>query len=429
MPSEAHFERGSEGTPAAVDEVAPAALPAGGKDVLAVEAQELRAVEAALRERFARFGYREVMTPVLEFADVVDRAQEGGLREAFRLFDDHGRVLVLRPDLTIPVARLVATRMADHPGPVRAFYLARAFRPPPAGRPRASEQRQAGVELVGADGPGADAEAIALLADSLAATGLADATVGVADVSLTEAVLDGLVGDAAARAELRAALAARDLAGWRRLSRAAGGGPGDVLERLPSLRGGAEVLDRLAARVPAAAQACERLRRTLALVAEHGAGDAVVVDLGVMRDWPYYSGVVYEAYAPGVGEPIAMGGRYDGLAARFGRPRPAVGFAIALDALHRALLAADAPAEPPREGVVLVGGLDDDAAGAAAARRAGTAVVALASADGDRAEALAAADGWRFVARRAGDGYELLDRASGERWSSARLEEALPSPA
>ena len=109
----------------------------------------------------------------------------------------------------------------------------------------------------------------------------------------------------------------------------------------------------------------------LALVAEHGAGDAVVVDLGVMRDWPYYSGVVYEAYAPGVGEPIAMGGRYDGLAGRFGRARPAVGFAIVLDVLHRALMTAGAEPAPPREGVVLVGGLDEDPGGAAAARRGG----------------------------------------------------------
>jgi ATP phosphoribosyltransferase regulatory subunit len=407
----------------------PAALPAGGKDVLAVEAQELRAVEAALRERFARFGYREVMTPVLEFADVIDRAQEGGLGEAFRLFDDHGRVLVLRPDLTIPVARLVATRMADHPGPVRAFYLASAFRPPPAGRPRASEQRQAGVELVGANGPGADAEALALLADSIAATGLEGARIGVADVSLTWAVLDALVPDAEARAGLRAALAARDLAGWRRLARAGAGARGDVLERLPALRGGADVLARLADEVPAAAAACERLARTLALVGEHGAGEAIVIDLGVMRDWSYYSGVVFEAYAPGVGEPVAMGGRYDRLGGRFGAPRPAIGFAIALDALHRALMVAGIPPEPPREGVVLVGGLDEDPAGAAAARRAGLAVVALPAGDGDRAEALAAADGWRFVARRGDDGYALHDRRTGKRWSSARIEEGLPSPA
>ncbi|HEX2502542.1 MAG TPA: ATP phosphoribosyltransferase regulatory subunit [Miltoncostaeaceae bacterium] len=411
-----------------MSEVPPAALPAGAKDVLAVEAQELREVEAALRERFTRYGYREVMTPVLEFADVIDRAQEGGLREAFRLFDDHGRVLVLRPDLTIPVARLVATRMADHPGPVRAFYLARAFRPVPEGRPRASEQRQAGVELVGANGPGADAEAIALLADSLAATGLEGLRIGVADVSLTAAVLEGVVPDPEARAALRAALAARDLAGWRRLARGVGE-PTGLLERLPTLRGGAEALDRLGEAVPQAATACEGLRRTLGLVGEHGAAGAVVIDLGVMRDWPYYSGVVYEAYAPGVGEPVAMGGRYDGLAGRFGRARPAVGFGIALDALHRALMAAGSADPPPREGVVMVGGLDEDPAGAAAARRAGLAVVALAASDDDLAEDLAEAEGWRFVARRSGTGYAVLDRATGERRSGvARLEEALPSP-
>ena len=413
-----------------MSETPPAALPDGAKDVLAVEARELRAVESALRERFGRFGYREVMTPVLEFAEVIDRAQEGGLREAFRLFDDHGRVLVLRPDLTIPVARLVATRMADHPGPVRVFYLARAFRPPPAGRPRASEQRQAGVELVGANGPGADAEVLALLVESLRAAGLDGLRIGVADVSLTAAVLDGLGVAPDARAALGTALGARNLVEWRRLARAALSGPGaDLLAGLPGRRGGAEALEEIAARVPAAGDACARLRAMLALVAEHGAGDAVVIDLGVLRDWPYYSGVVFEAYAPGVGEPIAMGGRYDGLAGRFGRSRPAVGFAVTLDLLHRALTGAEAGPAPPRDGLVLVGGLDDDPRGAAAARRRGLPVVALAASDGDRAERLAEADGWRFVARREGPGYSVLDRATGRRTSCARLEEALPSTA
>ena len=92
-------------------------------------------------------------------------------------------------------------------------------------------------------------------------------------------------------------------------------------------------------------------------------------------------------------------------------------------------MTAGAEPAPPREGVVLVGGLDEDPGAAAAARRAGVAVVALSAADGDRAEALAAADGWRFVARRAGDGYTVLDRVTGERRAGlARLEEALPSP-
>ncbi|MCU0308993.1 MAG: ATP phosphoribosyltransferase regulatory subunit, partial [Thermoleophilia bacterium] len=140
-----------------------AALPGGVRDVLPLESAEVRAVEAGLRRVFDAYGYREVMTPLLELAEVMDRAQEGGLGRAFRLFDDHGRVLVLRPDLTIPVARLVATRMAEHPGPVRVRYVARALRPPPPGRALEAEQRQAGVELVGLEGPAADAEVVALL--------------------------------------------------------------------------------------------------------------------------------------------------------------------------------------------------------------------------------------------------------------------------
>ncbi len=247
---------------------APGALPAGAKDVLSVEAAELRTVEAALRRAFEAFGYREVMTPVLEFAEVIDRAQEGGLRDAFRLFDAEGRVLVLRPDITIPIARLVATRMADHPGPVRVSYLARVFRPPAPGRPRASEQRQAGVELVGEAGPGADAEAIALLVQSLRATGLEGLRVGVGDVSLTRAVLDGLGIDAGAREELNSALAARNFVEWRRLAREAmPEGPGAaLLVDLPSLRGGRELLERIAGEVPAAVPACERLSRLLDLL-------------------------------------------------------------------------------------------------------------------------------------------------------------------
>jgi ATP phosphoribosyltransferase regulatory subunit len=406
----------------------PAALPSGGKDVLAVEAQELRAIEAAVRGRFGAFGYREVMTPVLEFAEVIDRAQEGGLREAFRLFDDAGRVLVLRPDLTIPVARLVATRMADHPGPVRVSYLARAFRPPQPGRPRASEERQAGIELVGADGPGADAEALALLVESLRAAGLEGFRVGVGDVSLTSAVLDGVGVDAGARAALGAALAARNFVEWRRLARAAvAGGPAAALVvELPGLRGRDELLERIAATVPAAGAACERLRDLLRLLGDHGAADAVLIDLGVRRDWPYYSGIVFEAAAPGVGAPVAMGGRYDGLAERFGRARPAVGFGIALDLLHRALTEAAPPPAPPRDGVVLVGGLDRAPALAAAIRAAGLPVVALAADDPDP-EGLAAADGWRYVARPGDGGHAVLDRLTGERLVVARPEEELPS--
>jgi ATP phosphoribosyltransferase regulatory subunit len=391
--------------------------------VLTVEAEELSAIEQALAGAFGRFGYREVRTPVLELAAVLDRAQEGGLGAVFRLFDDRGRVLVMRPDLTIPASRLVATRMADHPGPVRVSYLSRAFRPPPPGRARAAEQLQAGVELVGPGGPAADAESLATLVEGLRAAGLRDFRVGIADVSLTAAVLDGAGVPPEARAALGRALAERDFVEWRRLVESVGpNGPvGALVADYPTLRGGPEILERVAAAVPGAAPACRRLRRVLELLGTHGAGDPAMVDLGVLRDWPYYSGVVFEAYAAGAGAPVAMGGRYDGLAARFGRPRPAVGFAIALDLLHRSLIHAGAGVQEPRPGIVLLGGLEEEIAAAAAARGAGLPVVAVPD-EGDLGEALAAADGWRYVARRDGDGYAVRDRLGGTTFACDRLE-------
>jgi ATP phosphoribosyltransferase regulatory subunit len=414
--------------PARPEAPSASALPEGSRDVLAVEAGELTVIERALSGVFDRFGYREVRTPVLELAAVLDRAQEGGLGQVFRLFDDRGRVLVMRPDLTIPASRLIATRMADHPGPVRVSYLSRAFRPPPAGRPASAEQLQAGVELVGPGGPAADAEALAALVEGLRASGLGDFGVAIADVSLTQAVLDGARVPADAQAELRRALAERDFVAWRRTAEALRppGAAGALLPDLPGVRGGPEALERVAAAVPAAEAACARLGRVLELLTVHGAADPVMVDLGVMRDWPYYSGVVFEAYAPGAGAPIAMGGRYDGLAARFGRPRPAVGFAIALDLLHRAVVAGGAADRGARPGVVLIGGLEEEVAAAAAARGAGLAVIAVADEAG-WGEALAAADGWRFVARRDGAGYAVHDRLRGVTVACDRLEEALTS--
>jgi len=239
----------------------PVPLPAGVRDVLPVEAAELRALGDALAGAFASFGFREVMTPVIELADVLDRAEEDGVGRAYRLFDDEGRVLVLRPDLTIPIARLVATRMADQPDPVRVSYNARAVRPPAPGKIEGAEQRQAGIELVGLAGPEADAEVIAALAIALAAAGVPDARIAIGSVALVSAVIEGVGADAAAQAAMWAALRGRSLVDWRAAATGAGatGDAEGVLADLPSLRGGAEVLERVAAAVPPAAGECERL--------------------------------------------------------------------------------------------------------------------------------------------------------------------------
>jgi ATP phosphoribosyltransferase regulatory subunit len=403
------------------------ALPSGARDVLPVEAAELRAVENALRGTFARYGYREVRTPVVEFAHQLERADSGGLERAFRLFDEAGRVLVLRPDLTIPVARLIATRLADHPGPIRVSYTGPSFRVPQPGKPVASEHRQAGAELVGADGPEADAESVLLLREALGAAGLEGIRIGLGDVSVTEAVLDALSVPGDVRARLARAAEERDLVAWRREASVLplGDTERELLAGLPAMRGHAEVFSRIAAAVPDAAAECARMIRLLELLDREGLRDDVLVDLGILRDWQYYSGLVIEAYAAGAALPVAQGGRYDGLAARFGTPRPAVGFTIELELLHRALTGATGRPRPVF-GVVLVGGLDDELRLASALRNAGVPVISLTAAD-TRADALAAAEGWRVVVARDGDGYRIDDRTGGTSVRSVHPLEDLSS--
>jgi ATP phosphoribosyltransferase regulatory subunit len=287
------------------------------------------------------------------------------------------------------------------------------------GKIEGAEQRQAGIELVGAAGPEADGEVIAALSRALAAAGVPDARVAVGSVAVVSAVLAGAGADDVTRDALWEALRGRSVVDWRR---AASGLPleGDaaaVIADLPALRGGVEVLDAIAAAVPSASDECDRLRAVVDVVVRHGVA-APMIDMGVVRDWAYYSGVVIEAYAAGAMAPVAVGGRYDGLGARFGRDRAAVGVAVALDLLHHAV---GRGAEQADTGMVLVGGSDDLIAEATALRAQGVEVVGV-PATYEQADALALADGRRFVVRRMGDGWSVRDVISGADEALAALE-------
>ncbi len=396
-------------------------LPDGVRDVLPVEAAELSALERTLTGVFASFGYREVRTPLIEFSDVVDRGQDRGIGRAYRMFDDQGRVLVLRPDLTIPIARLIATRMADEPGPVRVAYAARAVRPPSAGTGQGAERRQVGIELAGAGGAEDDAEVIAALSAALQAAGLEQPQVAIGSVALVDSILDAVDADQESRDALWGALQGRSMVAWanetRRVRRARGR-LGALLADLPNLRGGAELFTRIAKIAPAAAAECARLLHTLDLVAAYGA-PAPMIDLGVVRDWNYYSGVVIEAYAPGASAPVAVGGRYDALGARFGRPRPAVGVAVTLDLLHHAV---GVPEGRDPRGVLVVGGSDTRVTAAAMLRATGIPVVGvLAGYAGP--EEFARTQGLRYVARPMKSGWKVVDVTDGVATRIASLEE------
>ncbi len=314
-------------------------IPSGTRDVLPDEMREMRAITEALRGVFERHGYGEVYTPALEYEAVLARAERTGaaptLPPAYRLFDETGAVLVLRSDMTVPIARVAATRYPHSEPPLRFCYLAHCYRGvrPQRGQPR--ELLQAGIELLGAPAPDGTAEALTVLCRALDATGLADYRIGLGDASLFPALMAGVAVPEPARAELLATLARRDFVELERLLGEAGLPPTDahLLLSLPQRRGGPEVLADLPG---PAAEAVAGLRMVHELL-EPAVAARVIFDLGLVRSLGYYTGAVFEVYDPALGAPLGGGGRYDELLGRFGRSLPAVGFALGVDRLHIAL--------------------------------------------------------------------------------------------
>ncbi|MEJ7825546.1 MAG: ATP phosphoribosyltransferase regulatory subunit [Solirubrobacteraceae bacterium] len=308
-------------------------IPSGTRDVLPDEMRELRGITEAVRGVFELDGYGEVWTPALEYETVLGRG--GGPAPAYRVFDDHGEVLALRTDMTIPIARLVATRYPTAEPPLRFCYFAHAYRGVRPHRGQMREFLQAGIELVGSPAPQGTAEALTVLCHALSAAGLREYSIGLGDASLYRTLLRAFEIPDATGDRLVAALVGRDFVALEfELGRLdLDDGDAQLLLSVPQIRGGPEVLS--AAQGPVA-DAVDGLRRVHDLLAPEVA-DRVIFDLGLVRDIGYYTGAVFEVYAPALGEPLGGGGRYDELLGRFGRELPAVGFALSIDRLHIAL--------------------------------------------------------------------------------------------
>jgi ATP phosphoribosyltransferase regulatory subunit len=349
----------------------------GTRDVLPPESTRLLDVQAEIRARFKLFGFREVVTPALEYSEVIE---EHGLRDAaYKLFDRDNQMLLLRPEMTTPIARLVAQRLAGSPEPHKLSYVLPAYRRTSVGRGQSAELYQAGVEVVGSASPREDAATIALLVDVLQNLGLrapSDFAVVLGQSAFYSGYLRHVAPDVAA--SVTAALAAKDLVAVDAL---AGDMPEDVaagIRGIPRLVGPAADGSLLAEAErfgvgEEATAALDNLREILRHLEAHGALEAVILDLGLIGRHDYYTGAIFEAYASGLGFTIANGGRYDNLLRRFGKEMPATGFAIYLERLLSVLPELDTA--PP---LVLIGGDTGGVETAARLRDNGVSVLHLA---------------------------------------------------
>ncbi len=378
-------------------------IPYGTKDFLPRDARRKRAAENALAGLFARWGYDEVVTPTFEYLETLTVGVSGDLVQSlFKFFDKNNAILALRPDMTTPIARVAATRFRESVPPLRLFYLTNVFRQEQAQAGRQCEFYQAGVELLGAGGPAADAEVVALAVAALLEAGLTNFQVGLGQVQFINGVMAESGLTATEQQRVKQCMVSRDLVGLGEIL--AGSSLSNDAQRLireiPLLHGGDKVVNeayRLVGNDTSRA-ALDNLADIRRLLAGYGVERYVTFDLGLIRDFDYYTGMVFEGYTPGLGFPLCGGGRYDNMVAAFGVDCPATGFAMGIE---RILLALErqgiTPPEAVRDAYVAWGGgaLAAAIAEADRLRREGRTVeMALEACSRSEAEAAQAAKGY-----------------------------------
>jgi ATP phosphoribosyltransferase regulatory subunit len=310
-------------------------VPPGSQDLLPSDVRRRRHVQRAWFALAEEHGYQEVIPPTFEYEEVFTRGGGAELaRRLIRFVDRDGRIVALRADFTSALARLAATKLRQAPLPLRLCYAGKVYRNEAEVGGRRRELFQLGAELIGEPGTGGDLELLRLVIATLRALEVGDFQINLGDVRFIQPLVAGL--PAAAGESLRTAIDRRDR---RALAEAANGMSSGAAARtallaLPELIGRGDMLQRaaeLAADAEAAA-AIESLRELdNRLDAEERAH--VVYDLGEIRGLDYYSGMQFEVFVAGFGRTIGYGGRYDRLLALYGADRPAVGFALEIDAL------------------------------------------------------------------------------------------------
>ena len=336
------------------------AIPKGVRVFTPAETAQRRTVEGKLLSVFQRWGFREIITPGFEYLEVFEQpAGEAADDQIFKFVDRQtGRLLGLRVDLTPQVARMVATTLRQAPLPLRLAYAATVFRyhEPQVGRQR--EFEQIGVELIGLDLPEADAELIAMAVEGCQAIGLPAFQIDVGQVEVVRGLLNALQPAAALRPRLVSAIRRKDPLELEQLLETIPADPGlkAAIAALPRLYGGREILDQAAALAlpPASRAALANLAEVVTILENYGLAQHVILDLAETHAFEYYTGVVFGAFARGLGYQLASGGRYDNLIGQFGYPCPAVGFSFDLERVMEALAAAEILPEVSGPDVLLI---------------------------------------------------------------------------
>ncbi len=316
--------------------------PEGVQDILFTNCTQKRMLENKIRRIFRLNGYQELETPTLEFFDVF--YSESGLikqESMYKFCDSKGRLLVLRPDLTVPIARVAATKLKEEDFPVKCCYIGNTFSFDEIGGGRQNEFTQAGCEILGTATPESDAEVVAMAVEAIKATGIEDFQVDIGQVEFFKGLMEESGLSPAEIEEVREFIDLKDFVSVEQ-----------VMERhqveetlkhlildLPKLFGSKDILQHISCRNigERAAKAIENMKCILEILEDRGLARCVSVDLGMVQSLNYYTGIVFRGYTHGVGFPVLSGGRYDNLVSKFGKNCEATGFSLGINMVLMAL--------------------------------------------------------------------------------------------
>ncbi|HEX7064191.1 MAG TPA: ATP phosphoribosyltransferase regulatory subunit [Bacillales bacterium] len=315
--------------------------PLGMRDTLPSLYETKARLRRQMEQDIYSWGYRFVETPALEYYETVGTATSIEERQLFKLLDQEGKSVVLRPDMTAPIARIAASALKENPFPLRLAYDTSVFRAQQREGGQPAEFEQVGVELIGDDSVSADAEVISLMVCVLKKAGLRDFKVAVGHVGYVNKLLAEIAGNEERADDLRRFLFEKNYVGFRKYAEDLGLSSIDRsrLAALLELRGGNQKISEASKLVEGleGKKMLEDLGRLANLLEDYGVGAHVQFDFTMVSHMDYYTGIVFEGVNGSIGFPLASGGRYDELLGRFGLPAPATGFGVFFDRLVEAV--------------------------------------------------------------------------------------------
>lgn len=315
--------------------------PEGTKDLLFEECLANRTVSSILGNVFSHRGFHEVLTPGIEFYDLFSESISGiPMEYMFKMSDSKGRLMVMRPDSTLPIARMVTTRLKNENHPLRLYYNQRVYRYNPGLTGRSNEVMQTGIELIGAKGKRADLEVITTAIEALSKC-VPDFRIELGHAGFFKALAQKLPVSDDEREEIRFFIESKNYSALNSvLDSLEQTQAVNVIRKLPRLFGGIEVLDEAYSLCDdaEALKTLEYVKDIYNDLSKYNLGDRLIIDLGLVQRNDYYSNIVFSGYVEGSGEPVLIGGRYDNLLDSFDAPAPAIGFGINVDALSKVML-------------------------------------------------------------------------------------------